>query len=93
MPFVLYGVNNQEGHVNPALQICAYLLGQGFDVALLTGRDLHFPINGKLRYMAPDDNLVKPKLEIPKEWMTAPLGPLLGPEFSRRFPKAMSMEW
>lgn len=84
--------------MQPALQICSYLVEQGFDVTLLGGsrwertveeRGMHFaPLLGPMA-----GGPTEKALELPSEIMTKPLGPMLAQAVGSRFARLMMCSW
>lgn len=84
--------------MHPALQICTYLVEQGFDVTLLGGSRWKPMVEGMGMHFAPLLGLmaggpVEKAPEFPAEIMTMPLGPLLAKSVGSRFVKLMICSW
>jgi hypothetical protein len=84
--------------MTPAIQICTYLVYQGFDVTLLGSPRWKESVekagmNFSSLVGVVEDSHSVPVQNIPTHIMNMPLAPLLGEDFRLRFAKLMVQSW
>ncbi|KAG8157916.1 hypothetical protein KVR01_012188 [Diaporthe batatas] len=98
LPYILYAPAPPEGHMQPAIQICTYLVDQGFDVTLMGSPRWKQAVESSGMNFASlvgvvEDTTSNKVHNMPTDIMTMPLAPLLGADFALRFARLMVKSW